>query len=92
MLNLKKNGTYELIYKRESHRCRKQSYGYQIAKRGRDTLGDWDLHINTAAAAKSLQSCLTLCDPIDGSPPGSPVPGILQARTLEWVAISFSNA
>ena len=45
-----------------------------------------------AAAAKSLQSFLTLCDPIDGSPPGSPVPGILQARTLEWVAISFSNA
>ena len=45
-----------------------------------------------AAAAKSLQSCLTLCDPIDGSPPGSPVPGILQARTLEWVTISFSSA
>ena len=45
-----------------------------------------------AAAAKSLQSCLTLCDPIDSSPWGSPVPGILQARTLEWVAISFSNA
>ena len=45
-----------------------------------------------AAAAKSLQSCPTLCDPKDGSPPGSPVPGILQARTLEWVAISFSNA
>ena len=45
-----------------------------------------------AAAAKSLQSCLTLCDPIDGSPPGSPVLGILQARTLERVAISFSNA
>ena len=45
-----------------------------------------------AAAAESLQSCPTLCDPIDGSPPGSPVPGILQARTLEWVAISFSNA
>ena len=45
-----------------------------------------------AAAAKSLQLCSTLCDPIDGSPPGSPVPGILQARTLEWVAISFSNA
>jgi len=44
------------------------------------------------AAAKSLQSCLTVCDPIDGSPQGSPVPGILQARTLEWVAISFSNA
>ena len=45
-----------------------------------------------AASAKSLQSCPTLCDSIDGSPPGSPVPGILQARTLEWVAISFSNA
>ena len=46
----------------------------------------------SAAAAKSLQSCPTLCNPIDGSPPGSPVPGILQARTLEWVAISFSDA
>ena len=49
----------------------------------------------TAAAAtapKSLQSYLTLCDPTDGSPPGSPIPGVLQARTLEWVAISFSNA
>ena len=45
-----------------------------------------------AAAAKSLQSCPTLCDPIDGSPPGSPIPGILQARALEWVAISFSSA
>ena len=45
-----------------------------------------------AAAAKSLHSRLTLCDPIDGSPPGCPIPGILQARTLEWVAISFSNA
>ena len=47
---------------------------------------------SAAAAAKSLQSCPTLCDPRDGSPPGSPVPGILQVRTLEWVAISFSNA
>ena len=47
---------------------------------------------SAAAAAKSLQSCLTLCDPIDGSPPGSSVPGILQARIPEWVAISFSNA
>ena len=46
----------------------------------------------TAAAAKSFQSFPTLCDPIDDSPPGSPVPGILQARTLEWVAIAFSNA
>ena len=48
--------------------------------------------LSASAAAKSLQSCLTLCDPIDGSPPGSPVPGILQARTLKWVAISFSNS
>ena len=48
--------------------------------------------LGAAAAAKSLQSCPTLCDPIDGSPLGSPVSGILQARTLEWVAISFSNA
>ena len=47
---------------------------------------------NSAAAAKSLQLCPTLCDPIDSSSPGSTVPGILQARTLEWVAISFSNA
>ena len=45
-----------------------------------------------AAAAKLLQSCPTLCDPIDGSPPGCPIPGIFQARTLEWVAISFSKA
>ena len=51
----------------------------------------WNIYA-AAAAAKSLQSCPTLCDTIDGSPPGSPVPGILQARTLEWVAISFSNA
>ena len=49
-------------------------------------------HLNVAAAAKSLQLCPTLCDPIDRSPPGSPIPGILQARTLEWVFISFSNA
>jgi len=48
--------------------------------------------VATAAAAKSLQSCPTLCDPIDGSPPGYPIPGIFQARTLEWVAISSSNA
>ena len=50
------------------------------------------MHLNAAAAAKSLQSCPTLCDPIDGSPPGSAIPGILQVRTLEWVAISLSNA
>ena len=51
----------------------------------------WQIDAAAAAAAKSLQSCPTLCDPLDGSPPGSPVPGILQARTLEWVAISFSS-
>ena len=65
--------------------------------RARHTLGEnicnrMTKEFTAAAAAKSLQSCLILCDPTDGSPPGSPVPGILQARTLEWVAISFSNA
>ena len=63
-------------------------------RQGRDEFGDWDWQIYTAAAAaaaRSLHLCPTLCDPIDSSPPGSPVPGILQARTLEWVAISFSN-
>ena len=54
-------------------------------------LMDYEL-LEVAAAARLLQSCPTLCDPIDGSPPGSPVPGILQSRTLEWVAISFSSA
>ena len=53
---------------------------------------DASISLTAAAAAKSLQSCPTLCDPIDGSPPVSPIPGILQARTVEWVAISFSNA
>ena len=52
----------------------------------------WTVKKAAAAAAKSLQSCPTLCDPIGGSPSGSPIPGILQPRTLEWVAISFSNA
>ena len=51
-----------------------------------------NIFFTPATAAKSPQSCLTLCDPIDGSPPGCPIPGILQARTMEWVAISFSNA
>ena len=51
---------------------------------------NWLVHPAAAAAAKLLQSCLTLCNPIDGSPPDSPVPGILQARTLEWGAIAFS--
>ena len=53
---------------------------------------EWRLYPTDTAAAKSLQSCSTLCDPIDGLLPGSAIPGILQARTLEWVAISFSNA
>ena len=56
------------------------------------TLKKLTIHLAAAAAAKSLQSCPTLCDPIDSSPPGSPVPGFLKARTLEWVAISFSNS
>ena len=60
----------------------------QMAKRYIKRFSIWLM----LCSAKSLQSCLTLCDPIDGSPPGSPVPGILQARTLEWVAISFFNA
>ena len=70
------------------------TYGHNRGRGGWNELGDSDWHIYTAAsaaAAKSLQSCPTLCDPIDGSAPGSPIPGILQARTLEWVAISFSN-
>ena len=61
--------------------------GISVAKPSRALLARF-----AAAAAESLQLCPTLCDPIDGSPPGSPVPGILQARTLEWTAISFSNA
>ena len=58
--------------------------GWEVGGRFKETAA--------AAAAKSLQLCRTLCDPIDGSPPASPVPGILQARILEWVAISFYNA
>ena len=64
----------------------RSSFAYTFATAKSTT---WE---RAAAAAKALQSCPTLCDPIDGSPPGSAVPGILQARTLEWVAISFSNA
>ena len=63
----------------------------KIARRISVNLRYVDAAAAAAAAAKLLQLCLTLCDPINGSPPGSPVPGILQARTLEWVAISFSN-
>ena len=64
---------------------------YQMSHQGSNPIG-YDHYTAAATAAKLLQSCPTLCDPIDGSPPDSPVPGILQARTLEWVAISFSNA
>ena len=65
----------------------------ETEKRGsEESLFSMDIwSLSAAAAAKSFQSCPTLCDPIDGCPPGFPVPGILQARTLEWVAISFSN-
>ena len=73
----------------------KAQAGIKIAGRNISNLryaDDTTLMAESAAAAKSLQSCPTLCDPIDGSPPGSAIPGILQARTLEWVAISFSSA
>ena len=94
----------KLSKQKATHRLRKWTYSYQGGRvRWRVRLGAWGWHVHTAlfkinhqqrpaAAAKLLQSCPTLCDPTDGSPPGSPVPGILQARTLEWVAISFSNA
>ena len=68
----------------------------KIPQKTKNRIAIWSSNVTlrhaAAAAAKSLQSCPTLCDPVDGSPPGSAVPGILQARTLEWVAISFSNA
>ena len=66
--------------------------GRVVALRGSSETQALEYLLSTAAAAESPQSCPTLCDSIDGSPQGSPVPGILQARTLEWVAISFSNA
>jgi len=67
-----------------------QLYGWMCTLKRKKS--SFEIVVAAAAAAESLQSCPTLCDPIDGSPPSSPVPGILQARTLEWVAISFSNA
>ena len=90
----KKKIQINLITKQKhAHSFRKQTYGFQRGKLGggRNNLEIWNCPIHTAAAAaaaKSLQSCPTPCDPIDGSPPGSPVPGILQARTLERAAIS----
>ena len=68
------------------HKAKSNGYGCFLRKRIMIRKG------YAAAAGKSLQSCLTLCNPIDGSPSGPPIPGILQARTLEWVAISFSHA
>ena len=73
--------TFKYYESHKSHKC---------AEKAGDSWGKV-CHKQDAAAAKLLQSCLTLCDPIDGSPLGSAVPGILQARTLEWAAISFSN-
>ena len=81
------NETYSSVFSREIPWTERSVVGYY--PQGPKRVG---CNLATAAAAKSLQSCLILCDPIDGSPPGSPVPGILQARTLEQVAISFSNA
>ena len=82
------------IFPNKSHQIsiailRIKSYQYQNI---RNPFSSFDITAAFAAAAKSLQSCPTLWDPIDGSPPGSRVPGILQARILEWIAISFSNA
>ena len=79
---------------RVRHDCHDRSSSSHFTKLFNDTVSLEDTHFHKgqlAAAAKPLQLCLTLRNPIDGSPPGSPVPGILQARTLEWVAISFSN-
>ena len=73
---------------KQTERHRKQTSGYQRGE-GKHELGGWDYQLHTAAA-KSLQSCLTLCDPIDGSPPGSAIHGFFQARVLEWGAIAFS--
>ena len=84
-MNLSKH--WELVMDREAW----HAVAHGVAK-SQTWLSDWTELMMSAAAAKSLQSCPTLCDPIDRSPPGSPVPGILQARTLEWVAISFFNA
>ena len=80
------------VFKEYRDNKAKQQSGNTCQKSGPRTSNLAITPHNEAAAAKSLQSCPTLCNPIDGSPPGSPVPGILQARTLEWVAISFSNA
>ena len=83
---------FESISKKLSH----WSLNFVVASRTWWMGNNWSIMLDrkyaAATVAKSLQSCLTMCDPIDCNPPGSPVPGILQARTLEWVAISFTNA
>ena len=88
-----------ICMKQQTHRHREQTCGLRGRGAGAGRTESWelaeanyDMLLLLWYAAKSLQSCPTLCDPRDGSPPGSPVPGILQARTLEWVADSFSNA
>ena len=83
-MSITTTGTYQGVYLKRLNK--------KLSFRPADPHGKLVLMSAAAAAAKSLQSCPTLCDPIDGSPPGSAVPGILQARTLEWVAVSFSIA
>ena len=85
-----KISTLEKTYNQKKKNKRKREERHTTNIRNRR--GYIIINAAAVAATKSLQSCPTLYDPIDGSPPGSPVPGILQARTLEWVAISFSNA
>ena len=89
LINYKRK-TCDLILKRPGHYSDNQRVKVLSLVMGHRV--SVSLLIAAAAAATSFQSWPTLCDPIDGSPPGSPIPGILQARTLEWVAISFSNA
>ena len=76
---------------RRRHREQTGRHKAEEGEGGTNEESSMETYTAAAAAAKSLQSCPTLCDPIDGSPPGTPIPGILQARTLEWVAISFSR-
>ena len=86
-----KNKTFLILRMVDVH-WRKKLGNVKVQKKRIKKVSPVIFYLEMTAAAKSLQSCPTLCDPIDGSPPGPPIPGILQARTLEWVAISFSNA